>query len=76
MIEYIVKKFVVGKINGALKNWENLDTLKDTLSKWVSRLEKILGAVKSLLEKLSDNEINETEIKALGREISELVKSW
>lgn len=63
MMKWIVQRVVVGKINSLLEQHrDNVMKVKSTVKIWIARLEKVLAAFKSLLEKLDDNEIDADEI--------------
>ena len=63
MIKWLCKKVIVGKVNGLLdRHKDDVAETKDILKTWVSRLEKILGCFKGLLEKLDDGKIDAEEI--------------
>ena len=63
MIKWIVQKVIVGKINDLLDQYkDNVSKVRETLKTWIARLDKILFAFRSLLEKLEDNKIDSEEI--------------
>ena len=77
MIDWLIKKFVVGKLNKLLeKNKENVEKIRSTLLVWISRIEKILGCLKSLLAKLEDNKIDSDEVRQTTDDIKKLVGEW
>ena len=77
MFKWLVKKFVLGKINSALDaNQNTVAATKATVIVWVARLEKILGCLKSLLAKLDDGKIDSEEVDQAVAEIQTVVKEW
>lgn len=63
MVKWIVKKVIVGKVNDMLDEYkDNVAKTRDTLKVWIARLDKILFAFRSLLEKLDDNRLDDDEI--------------
>lgn len=77
MIEWAVKKIVVGKVNGLLMKYKSdVSKVREKLVKWTGRLEKALACFKALLSKLDDNQLTADECKQARSEISDLVKSW
>ena len=77
MIEWLVKKTLVGRLNKLLdKNKEEIGSTKDTIKVWIARLDKILFAFRSLLEKLDDNKIDDEEIDQTLADIEIVIKNW
>lgn len=77
MIDWLIKKIICGKMNNLLeKNKGNMEKIRSTLLVWISRIEKILGCLKSLLAKLEDNKIDSDEVKQTTDEIKKLVGEW
>ena len=77
MFEWIVKKVVCGKVNDLLDEYKyNVSKVKETLQKWISRIDKILFALRSLLSKLEDNQIDSDEIDQTVAEIEQVIKEW
>lgn len=77
MFNWIVKKFVIGKVNDLLKKYKgDIDTVRAVLVTWVARLKKILNCFESLLDKIEDNELDEKELKDTADEVSALIKEW
>ena len=77
MIEWIVKKVIVGKLNGLLKQYQNdVSKVKETLKVWIRRIKKVLGCFESALSKLDDNELDADELKQTTDEVTKLIKEW
>lgn len=77
MIEWLIKKVLVGKINDLLKVYEkDVVEVKTTLETWIGRLEKVLSVFKSILAKLDDNRIDADELKQASDEVAELIRKW
>ena len=77
LINKVVKKFVIGKVNGLLSQYKNdVDKVRSVLTKWIGRLKKVLSYFESLLAKIEDNELSETELKDSVEEITVLIKEW
>ena len=77
LIQKVVKKFVIGKINDLLKKYKgDVDTVRAVLVTWIARLEKVLSCFKSVLAKIEDNELDENELKETTEEIIVVVKEW
>lgn len=77
LINKVVKKFVIGKINGLLQKYKGgIDTVRAVLVTWVARLKKILNCFESLLAKIEDNELSENEAKETADEVAQLIKEW
>lgn len=77
MIKFVIKRYVINKVNGLLDEYkDNVSKVKDTLQKWISRIDKILFTLRSLLSKLSDNAIDSEEIDQTVAEIEQVIKEW
>ena len=77
MLKWIVQKVIVGKINDLLYQYEdNVSNVRETLKVWIARLDKILYAFRSLLEKLDDNKIDSEEIDQTVGDVESVIKNW
>ena len=73
----IIKWWLCRKINSLLEQHkDNVVKVKSTVNIWIARLEKVLAAFKSLLEKLSDNQIDSDEIDQTVAEIDKVIAEW
>lgn len=74
---WIVKRVVIGKVNDLLKKYKgDVEKIRETLTKWTERIEKVLSCFKSVLAKIEDNELDEKELKDTADEVSALIKEW
>lgn len=77
MIKWAIKKYIMGKVNGLLERYnDNVDVVRDKLKVWIARLDKILFAFRSLLEKLDDNKIDDEEIDQTLADVEIVIKNW
>lgn len=77
MWKWIVQKVIVGKINDLLDQYkDDVSKVRDTLKVWIARLDKILFAFRSLLEKLEDNKIDAEEIDQTVAEVEQVIAEW
>ena len=77
MIKFVIKRYIVSKVNSLLDEYkDNVSKVKETLQKWISRIDKILFALRSLLSKLEDNQIDSDEIDQTVAEIEQVIKEW
>ena len=77
MFKWFVKKIVCGQVNDLLDEYkDNVSKVKETLQKWISRIDKILFTLRSLLSKLGDNQIDSEEIDQTVAEIEQVIKEW
>ena len=77
MLKFVIKRYIINKVNGLLDEYkDNVSKVKDTLQKWISRIDKILFALRSLLSKLEDNQIDSDEIDQTVAEIEQVIKEW
>ena len=73
----IITWWLCRKINSLLEQHkDNVVKVKSTVNIWIARLEKVLAAFKSLLEKLEDNAIDSEEIDQTVAEIEQVIKEW
>ena len=77
MIEWIVKKVILSKVNSLLKTYsQNVDKVRDILKLWTTRLQKMLSCFESILKKLDDGELSEQELKEASDEVMTLIKEF
>ena len=77
MLNWIVKKVILGKLNGLLeKNKENVGKVREVLTLWIGRIEKILNCFKSMLAMLDDNQLDSDEVQKSLDEVKALVKDF
>ena len=77
MIDWIIKKVLIGKVNDLLKKYKgDVDSVRSVLTKWTERIEKVLSCFKSILAKIEDNELDADELKETADEVSALIKEW
>jgi len=68
---------IVVKINGLLDQYkDDVSKVRETLKAWIARLDKILFAFRSLLEKLEDNKIDSEEIDQTVAEVEQVIAEW
>ena len=77
MIKWFAKRYVIGMLNDILDQYkDNVSKVRQTLKIWIARLDKILFAFRSLLEKLEDNKIDAEEIDQTVAEVEQVIKEW
>ena len=77
MVKFVIKRYIINKVNSLLDEYkDNVSKVKDTLQKWISRIDKILFTLRSLLSKLGDNQIDSEEIDQTIAEIEQVIKEW
>lgn len=77
MIEWIIKRVILSKVNGLLKTYsQNVDKVREMLKLWTTRLQKILSCFESILKKLDDGELSEQELKEASDEVMTLIKEF
>ena len=77
MIKWFAKRYVIGMLNDMLDQYkDNVSKVRESLKVWIARLDKILFAFRSLLDKLEDNKIDADEIDQTVAEVEEVIKSW
>lgn len=77
MIKFFAKKYLIGLVNDLLEEYkEDIGHAKDILNIWISRIDKILFTLRSLLSKIEDNQITDEEVEQTTTEITKLIKEW
>lgn len=77
MFEYIIKKWIIGKINDLLEdNKNNVDKIKEILSTWITRFQSILTYLESTMKKVDDHTITEDELNECVAEVEKVIKEW
>lgn len=77
MKKWIAKKFVLGLLNKFMDQYTaDLAKAKNILNLWISRLQKVLGCLQSILGKLEDNQLDENEVDQTVEEIKAVVEGW
>lgn len=77
MIMWAVKKYVIGKVNKVLDQYkDNVDKMRDTLTVWIVRLEKVLSCFKGLLAKLDDGKLDNEEVDETIADVEQVIKEW
>lgn len=75
LIKMFAKKWAKDALNEVLKDKEkDMQKVITTTKVWTTRLEKILAALQSLLQKLDDNKITDEEIDQSISEIRKLIE--
>lgn len=75
LIKMFAKKWAKDALNEVLKDKEkDMQKVITTTKAWTTRLEKILAALQSLLQKLDDNKITDEEIDQCISEIRKLIE--
>lgn len=73
----MLRKFILKKINQILKEKKtSVESCKKTIDLWQSRTQLILDSVKSLSQKLDDNQLDDKEIEDFVEEVKKTIESW
>lgn len=77
MVEWMIKKVVCSKVNSLLKTYRgNVESVRETLGKWIARLRRILSLLESASERISDNELSPEEARETANEIQSVIREW
>ena len=77
MIEWIVKKVIVKRINKLLDGRkQSVEVIRAKVAVWLDRVRRVVSCLESLSAKLDDNRLDATELKEAGAEITAVVKAW
>jgi len=77
MIEWIIKKVIVKRINKLLDGRkQSVEVIRAKVALWLDRVRRVVSCLESLIAKIEDGEITADEITQAGNEITELVKGW
>ena len=75
MIQWLVKKFLLGKINQALDG-KDLSAKVATLNRWIERIKLILALLEKAVQALADSKLTEEETAAIKGQIDDIVAKW
>ncbi len=75
MIAFLVKSWLIGKINDGLRN-SNVKGVKATVGTWVNRLESIVKVLQNVLKRVSDDELSNDELDASINDIETVIRGW
>ena len=75
MIAFLVKGWLIGKINDGLRN-SNVKSVKDNVGTWVNRLESIVKVLQNVLKRVSDDELSNDELDASINDIETVIRGW
>lgn len=73
----LAKKYIIGSFNDLLnKNKDNIKVIIDKIQLWIDRLEKIIGGLKNILNRVSDGIIDDKDIMDSKKDIETIIKEW
>ena len=75
MIAFLVKGWLIGKINDVLRN-SNVKSVKANVGTWVNRLESIVNVLQNVLKRVSDDELSNDELDASINDIETVIRGW
>ena len=75
MIAFLVKGWLIGKINDVLRN-SNVKSVKANVGTWVNRLESIVKVLQNVLKRVSDDELSNDELDASINDIETVIRGW
>lgn len=71
------KRYAIRAINELLeKNRDNVSKISETIALWSERLERVIGCLKRINERVSDGKLECDEVDESIREIEALVKGF
>lgn len=77
MIKWLIKKYVIGKVNDLLREYrDDIAKVTETIDLWIGRLEKITSQLRKINGRVADGEITADEIRQSTEEIETLVKEF
>ena len=77
MIEWIVKKVIVRRINKLLDSKrQGVEVVRSKVGLWLDRVRRVVSCLESLSAKLDDNKLDAAELKEAGAEITATIKAW
>lgn len=73
----ILRKLLLKNLNGLLATYkDDVESSKAKVKLWLDRTEAVNEFLKSLYDKLADNNISEDELKSTVDEFKEIVRVW
>lgn len=77
MIKYIIRKWILKRINNLLSKYEtNILTVRNTLTSWITKLELIITIFKRTLTRIEDNKLTDEEIDDTISDIEKTINKW
>lgn len=77
MIKYLLRKWIIGQLNKLLDQYkDNVLKVRNTLNSWITKLELIVTALKRVLTRIEDNQLDDTEIDDTVEDIENIIKEW
>lgn len=77
LIIWLGKKYIISGVNDILESKKNdVATLCQTIEVWIKRLQIFIEELKRIMERLSDANVSDDDIKASVKEIEQIVKEW
>ena len=73
----LAKKYIIGSFNDLLnKNKDNIKVIIDKIQLWIDRLDKIIGGLKNILNRVSDGIIDDKDVMDSKKDIETIIKEW
>lgn len=77
MIKWLVNRVVCKKLNELLDAHRGrVDEAKQTINLWIKRLQRVLECLQSIVQKLDDGKIDDSEIDESVNLIKTIIKAW
>ena len=68
------KKYIISALNELLEKYkDNVVEISKVIELWIKRLQIIVEELKNILARISDNKIDDKEIKESVKEISDII---
>lgn len=77
MLKYIVRKFLMSKLNGVLEKYqEDVLTVRNRLNSMIAQLELVITAFKRVLTRLDDGRLTDDEVDETIADVDRIIKEW
>lgn len=77
LIIWLGKKYIISGVNDILESKKNdVVVLCQTIELWIKRLQIFIEELKRIMERLSDANVSDDDIKESVKEIEQIVKDW
>lgn len=77
MIKWLVKKYVVGKVNDLLEEHkEDVSKVTQIIEVWVKRLQSVIESLNKINARVADGKVDASEIDDSVKDIEEIIKGW
>lgn len=77
MLKYVVRKFLMSKLNALLEKYqEDVLTVRNRLTSMITQLELVITAFKRVLTRLDDGKLTDEEVDETIADVDRIIREW